>query len=50
MGKIQEYGVRMFQVDTCHNLSDNVSKVRNVKQYLETDLWNYGPADKIDPE
>ena len=37
-------------MDSFNNPSDNVSKVKNVKQYLNTDLWDYGPPYMSDPE
>ena len=48
--QIQDYGIPIFYVDSFNNPSDNVSKVKNVKQYLDTDLWNHGPPYMSDPE
>ena len=48
--KIQDYGIPIFYVDYFNNPSDNVSKVKNVKQYLNTDLWDYGAPYMSDPE
>ena len=48
--QIQDYGIPIFFVDSFNNPSDNVSKVKNVKQYLNTSLWDYGPPYMSDPK
>ena len=48
--QIQDYRIPIFSVDSFNDPSDNVSKVKNVKQYLNTHLWNYGPPYMSDPE
>ena len=48
--QIQDYGVPIFYVDSINNPSDNISKVKSVRQYLNTDLWNYGLPYMSDPE
>ena len=48
--QIQDYGITIFYVDSINNPSDNVSKVKDVKQHLNTNLWNYGPSYMSDPE
>ena len=47
--QIQDYGIPIFYVDSINNPSDNGSKGKNVKQYLNTDLWSYGPSYMSDP-
>ena len=42
--QIQDSKVPIFYVESNNNPSDNVSKIKSVKQYLNTDLWNYGPS------
>ena len=42
--QIQDSRIPIFYVESNNNPSDNVSKIKSVKQYLNTDLWNYGPS------